>query len=172
MGVSEAGKGWLETALRWLSADGFAISRGVDFTGRKFEAVAHRSRIELTKFGNSETFFVFAEMEKLDPNSLSRFTSLAFQYAKQARSVSLPCGFFESVWCFAVCLTGVLDERTVQYVRGTAPAKHWAAAEIPVVYDTARNKLCYYEKTPLWGAAYYRGFRQQISRYLAFSERA
>lgn len=170
MSLSEPGKTWLETVIRRLAADGFAVSRSVEFVSQKFKAVAHRSRFELTKFGNSETFFVFAEFEKLDQNLIRSFSSLAFQYATQARSFPLPRGVFESVFCFPVCLSSVVNDVTLRYVRDTAPAKHWAAAEIPVVYDTARNKLWYFEKTPLWGAAYYRGFRTQIRRYLAFAD--
>jgi hypothetical protein len=52
-------------------------------------------------------------------------------------------------------------------VREEAPPKHWAANEIPVVYDAATNRLHYFEKTPVWGAAYYKGFRKLIVELLA-----
>ena len=51
-------------------------------------------------------------------------------------------------------------------VRNDAPPKHRAASEIPVVYDTTQRQLHYFEKTPMWGAAYYKGFRKQIGQFL------
>jgi hypothetical protein len=38
---------------------------------------------------------------------------------------------------------------------------------MPVVYDAQRDRLFYFEKTPIWGAAYYRGLRKQITDLLA-----
>ena len=78
----------------------------------------------------------------------------------------MPCGLFESVWCFAVAITNRVEDPVARSVRNDSPAKHWAAAEIPVVFHRTEGKLYFYEKTPLWGAAYYAGFRSQIRRYL------
>ena len=153
-------------AIQRLSQDGFAISYNVELAGQKYQAVAHRSRFELTKFGNSETFFVFGELERPDVGAVRGFSSQAFHYAKLAKTFSLPCGLFEAIACFAVCSAKTLDEGTAENVRSTAPTKHWAAFEIPVLYDSGNDKLLYFEKTPLWGAAYYRGFRDQIRKYL------
>jgi hypothetical protein len=170
MSNSKSGGSWLAHAIQRLSHDGFSVLYNVQFTGQKFEAVAHRSGFELMKFGNSETFFVFGELVSADANSVRRFSSQAFQYAKKSRTCPLPCGLFESVCCFAICIAKGLDEPTADQVRKTAPAKHWAAAEIPVIYDSSQGKLYFFEKTPLWGAAYYKGFRTQINKYLAVSE--
>ena len=76
---------------------------------------------------------------------------------------------FESVYCFAVCLVKALDESTADSVCSAVPRKHWAAEEIPVVYDRRQGRLCFLEKTPLWGAAYCKGFQNQIDKYLAVS---
>lgn len=160
---------WLTNAIQRLSRDGFSISRNAEFMGQKFETVAHRSRFELTKFGNSETFFVFGELLNIDANSVRKFSSQAFQYAKKSRRCPLPCGVGESVYCFAVCMARDVDQATAEDVRNTTPTKHWAAAEIPVVYDCSQSKLCYFEKTPVWGSFYYAGFRTQIEKYLAVS---
>jgi hypothetical protein len=70
------------------------------------------------------------------------------------------------VWCYAVALTAGLEEETVRDIEEQTPTKHWAAAEIPVVFDTEKNALVFFEKTPLWGAAYYAGFRRTILQYL------
>ena len=51
-------------------------------------------------------------------------------------------------------------------IRNVTPKMRWAAAEIPVLFDCITGQLCYFEKTPMWGAAYYRGFRNQIQQFL------
>lgn len=158
---------WLQNAIQRLSSHGFKITRDVSHEGQAFGAVAHRSRFELTKIGNSETFFVFAELDALSRESVRQFSAKAFRYAKISKSMSLPCGLFESVYCFTVAIVDELEAATAESVRNEAPAKHWAAAEIPVVYVRSQKKLCFFEKTPMWGSAYYAGFRKQVKKFLA-----
>jgi len=167
MSASSEGNDWLGNVGRRLSSGGFKVFRDISHEGRTFKMVAHRSRVELTKFGNCETFFVLSEFDTLSREAMRQFSAKAFEYAKTARSVWLPCGLFESVYCFAVAIVEVLDDPTAEWVRNEPPAKHWAAAEIPVVYERSRRRLCFFEKTPLWGAAYYAGFRKQINTFLA-----
>ena len=160
------GSTWLQTVTEGMAASRFKISSDVSCGDRTFPAVAHRSRFELTKFGNCETFFVFEEFDSLSPAEMRRFSAEAFTFAKAARKLKLPCGLFEAVFCFAVAIVDGLDDATAEAVRNEVPQKHWAAGEIPVVYDRAIGQLCYFEKTPMWGAAYYAGFRKQISKFL------
>ncbi len=169
MNESSPEETWLRTVLQRLSSDCFSISHNVSFAGQEFMAVAHRSRFEVTKFGNSETFFVFGHFQTCETDSVRRFSSLAFKYAKKSKSFPLPCCLFEGVYCFAVCVVEALDESTADSVRSVIPPKHLGAVEIPVVYDRSQGKLRFFEKTPLWGCAYYKGFRNQIGKYLAVS---
>lgn len=152
---------WLQTALQRLTADGFAI-RNQNY----FKVVAHRSRFELSKFGNSETFFVFADFDYLDINLMRRFSADVFNYAMQTKVNSLPCGIFESVWSFAVAMARNVDDATIRAIETETPPSHWSAGEIRVTYDAPRHQLYYFKQTPLWGAAYYAGFRKQILKYL------
>jgi len=133
---------WLRTVVQGLSSDDFSLSHDVSFAGQEFMAVAHRSRFEVTKLGNSETFFVFGGFQACDGDSVRWFSSLAFNYAKKSKSFPLPCGLLESVFCFAVCVVEALDESTADSVRSVMPPKHWAAAEIPIVYDSVAKGSC------------------------------
>jgi hypothetical protein len=155
-------KDWLQKTLQNLSHEGFVISENVARPSGTVRALARRTRFEPTKFGFSETFFVFCEFESISASALRRFSSDAFELAKQSKTISLPCGFFESVWCFAVAITNRVEDAAAVSVRNDTPTKHWAAAEIPVVFNQTDGKLYYFEKTPLWGCAYYSGFRSQI----------
>jgi hypothetical protein len=86
--------------------------------------------------------------------------------ANKNKSAPLPNGFFMSVFCYAVAITERIDPGLADWVRNTAPPKHWASNEIPIVFDLADGNLCYFEKTPLWGAAYYAGIRREIENNL------
>ncbi len=161
--------GWLQASLQNLARDGFVISENVGYSEGTMRALTRRTRFELTKFGFSETFFVFREFASLDAPALRRFSGDAFRLAKRSKTIPLPCGLMESVWCFAVAIAKKIEGDVADSVRNDPPTKHWAAAEIPVVLNQADGRLSYFEKTPLWGAAYYRGFRTKIQHYLDHS---
>lgn len=132
-----------------------------------FRAVATKKSFQPTKFGMWEDFFVFREYPHVDLATLGAFMRDAVAYTFANRRVSLPRGLGAGLTTYGVSLAGSVDVGTVQAVRNETPPKHWAANEIPVVYDAAANHLYYFEKTPMWGAAYYKGFRKQIAALLS-----
>jgi hypothetical protein len=146
--LESAGYGWVDTRA-------------------SFAGAARLKRFQLTKFGLWETFFVFREFSQIDQNSLQRFVREANEWAYENRSTTLPRGLFAGVGVFAIALAESVDERTLQSVRENKPDKHWAAVEMPAVYDARAARLVYFEKTPVWGAAYYRGLRKQLTDVLS-----
>ncbi|MEZ6102810.1 MAG: hypothetical protein R3E01_28035 [Pirellulaceae bacterium] len=157
---------WLQTKLQRLAVEGFVRLEQDGKAEVGIEAIARRTRFEISKFGFSETFFIFRRFDSLNAQALRDFSSNAFRLAKLSKTIPLPCGVFESVWCFAVAVADQVDGTAAESVRNVAPPMHWAAAEIPVIFNQADRRLYYFEKTPLWGAAYYSGFRSQIKRFL------
>jgi hypothetical protein len=157
---------WLKTTRARLAAAGFVVQDKFAFDGKTFPLFARKTRFELTKFGFAENFFTFLEFDRLTSDMLRRFSADAFRCAKRNCVVPLPCGLGESVWSFAVAMAKSVDDAALASVRFDKPAMHFAAAEIPVVYDQAQNRVWYFEKTPLWGAAYYAGFRRKIEQLL------
>ena len=73
----------------------------------------------------------------------------------------LPRGFQSGVGSFCVLASEYIDPRAIAYVQ-QRPKKHYAAFEMPIIYDLTRNMLFYYDKTPMWGAIYYKFFREYI----------
>ena len=157
---------YLDAVIPSLSTAGFDCVRDVSYDHQTFPCVARRTRFELTKFGFAETFFVFGERSSLDTAALREFSRTCFRYALRTKRVPLPRGLFESVYCFCVALVERVDKATADAVRNETPTRHWASAEIPVVYETGSSTLHYFEKTPLWGAAYHAGFRKTIQELL------
>ncbi|HTU27707.1 MAG TPA: hypothetical protein VMF30_20010, partial [Pirellulales bacterium] len=127
---------------------------------------------ELTKFGFSETFYVFREFETISAAELRSFSASAIAIAKLSKTIPLPCGLFECVSCFAVAVAGQVEAGVAESVRQGMPTKHFAAFEIPVLFNRSNGQLSYLEKTPIWGCAYYSGFRSQIARYLGHAAAA
>lgn len=157
---------WLGHVSQRLAANGFAPLAPQIYQPQGYKYVVRRSRFEISKFGNAEYFFAFAEIANLTPDILRDYSAAAFQLAINNKSFPLPCGFFEAVFCFPVVITVNLHPQMAQIIRDTAPTKHWSAFEIPVVFDLVNGGLYYFEKTPVWGAAYYAGFRRDIQTNL------
>jgi hypothetical protein len=157
---------WLTATRGRLASAGFVLHDDVSFEGRTFQLVGRRTRFELTKFGFSESFFVFGEFDRLTNEDLRQFSAAAFRFAKERRLIPLPCGLFEGVLCYAVAISKAVDQQTLTSVRFETPPKHWAAFEMPIVYDETEGRLYYFERTPFWGCVYYRGFRKKIHQLL------
>ena len=165
--MSAAPHPWLQQhVFPRLAADGFTPLQDQQFRPWNFAFAARRTRFEITKFGMSETFFVFGDVPVVNPDSLNAFADAAYRFSIQSKTVPLPNGWFESVWCYAVAITQGLHPQAAEWVRATAPPKHWGSGEMRAVFDAATGQLVYFEGTPVWGAAYYAGFRSQLERAL------
>jgi len=158
---------WLGQVSQRLSSNGFNPMPPEKYQPQNFKYAAHRSRFEISKFGIAEYFFTFAEIPNLNVGGLQAFSGASFQFAKANKSSGLPDGFFTATFCFAVAITMNIPAEFAQYIYSTPPIKHWSAFEMPVVFDLANGGLYYFTGTPLWGAAYYNGFRREIQTNLA-----
>lgn len=157
---------WLQGVSQKLASNGYAALPSQIYEAQNFKYAARRSRFEITKFGMAENFFVFGEISNLTQEILRQYTTAAFKFANDNKTVKLPNGFFAATFCFAVVITSNLDPQLAQYIRETEPVSHWSAFELSIVFDKASGDLVFYEKTPLWGGAYYKGFRKEIQTNL------
>jgi hypothetical protein len=157
---------WLNHVSQSLATNGFRPLAPEKYQSMGYKFVAHRSRFEISKFGMAEAFFTFAEIENVQGPTLQAYSTTSFQLANKNKSAPLPNGFFMSVFCYAVAITEGLNPQLAQSISETAPVKHWAAFEIPIVFDLTTGQLTYFQKTPIWGAAYYAGFRREIESNL------
>lgn len=158
---------WLQQVSQRLAENSYRAMPPEKYLPQNFKFAAHRSRFELSKFGIAGYFFTFAEIPNLTVETLQQFSAASFAFAKANKSSSLPDGFFTATFCFAVAMTTNLHPNFADYIRTTPPIKHWSAFEMPVVLDLANGGLFCFEGTPLWGAAYYNGFRHEIRANLS-----
>lgn len=150
-----------------LKADGFKITEHITYKNQLFRCIAKRTRFQFEFSGFAEFFFIFAEFPTLDRAVLKEFSSKCFSYAKWHRSIPLPRGLFEGIFCFPVALCDNANHHVTKTIRSDRPPMHWAANEFPVIYNLKTQKLYYFENTPLWGYLYWDYLRTTIVTMLS-----
>jgi hypothetical protein len=163
--TASAVSAYLATVAPRLAADGFLCT--LEDEG-PYVMTAHRSRLEISKLANVDTSFLFAYLPSPSIDELRRFSAGCFRSALAARKGwRLPRGLFEGVFCYSVALVDSAAPEVAQSVRNELPPKHFSAIEIRIVYELPSARLFFYEKTPIWGAAYAAGQRNLIRRMLS-----
>ena len=159
---------YVQSVLQRLYGQGFKCAENVPYGGQVFSAVCHKGGFEISKFGMFERFFVLQYLSSIDPMSLGRFSSHCFNYATSAKESPLPLGFFAALVCYAVAIVDTVDQATAISITNETPSKHMGAFEFPVIYELSTRRLYYLDRTPLWGAAYFNGFKNEAHRMLSF----
>jgi len=164
---------YLSVITQRLMANGFVINNNVIYKNQTFDCVAKRIMYEIDKFGFIATFFIFARFSSLDIGLLKDYSRKSFKYAERASGIPLaggiplPRGFFFGIICYSIAIVDDVDTYISETIRKKAPPKHFAAFEIPVIYNLASGALYYYEVSPYWGNWYHNQIRQTIKNMLA-----
>jgi hypothetical protein len=158
---------YLTKVFQRLESDGFKVSKDITYGHHRFQYLAKRTRIEISKFGFIETYFIFNEYKDSELSSLHKFSNACVSYAIERSRIPLPRGFCKGIVCYSVSLIDSVDQATAKAIQTEEPPKHWATFEIPVVCDLSNRQLHYLEKTPSWGGLYWDHFRETIRYTLA-----
>ena len=126
---------------------------------------ARKRRIKLTRFGLVETVVaVSTPHATATPEDVRTFAAAVLQTALERKS-KIPRGFGSSLVVYPGFVVQDASPELRELISGHAP-KHWSVIELPVVVETGSQALICYEKTPLWGAAYYRKTRREARSLL------
>jgi hypothetical protein len=126
--------------------------------------VYRRRQFSITKFGLVDTFIVPTCVEgDLTSSKLSDFSSEAFNVGLANKNF-LPRGFGGLAIVYPLLVVENISDDVRRFVTQDYNPKHFASFEFPAVYSLAQNGLLTLEKTPVWGAAYYGGFRDEVRR--------
>ena len=93
---------------------------------------------------------------------ISQYSSACVSHALNTYK-GLPRGFQNGVGSFNVIASEKIDAQAITFAT-SRPKKHFAAFEMPIIYNLSNNEIIYYEKTPMWGAIYYKFFRETIEK--------
>jgi hypothetical protein len=133
--------------------------------GSDGERVFHRQRFEITKFALVDTFLVAKAFDPApDIDGVKRFSAHAMTLARRHKFF-LPVGLGSALVTYPVLVMSKVPDELSDFVRTWSP-KHWSAFEFPVLLDAATRELHHYTDTPIWGMAYYQGFREEVARLL------
>jgi hypothetical protein len=88
--------------------------------------------------------------------------------AALAGKIRIPRGLGSSLVVYPVLLADAIPDELKEFISSYAP-KHWSIVEFPAVVDLSSGDLVLFEKTPVWGAAYYRATRREAQDLLAQS---
>lgn len=122
------------------------------FYEERFEAKWLATKLKIYSF--------VAYQPHISKNDIMAYSDNCLLYALNDYK-GLPRGFQNGVGCFNVLVSENIDADAIAYSM-ERPKKHFAAFEMPIIYDLSNNKLYFYPKTPMWGAIYYKFFRQYI----------
>lgn len=127
--------------------------------------VFHRRKIELSKLSLVDSFCVVTSRDSIASDDFIRFSEAAYTFAMNHKS-SAPRGFGGMAVAHAVVVTPKAKPAVIETATTYVP-KHWAATEFPVLVELSKRKLHYFPGTRLWGASYYRGFRDTVENLFA-----
>lgn len=160
---------WLESLTANLIAQNYTIKNSESYDGVTYSLAAHRGRFEITKFGYAEYFYLVSELHNPTLEQVKQACAKSFTYGYIHRKLQIPAGIISSCFVFQILLVDHVSTEIAEYITSTIPPKHWAKMEFPVVIDLSSDKVYVCEKTPLWGAAYFGGFRKQAKAMLGIS---
>lgn len=153
---------YFETVHEKLRQDGFELFD--DKICGLGVVIATKKEFRLSWFATQMNIFaIMSAVKNVSKDVIEDFSKCSIEYAIKHKG-GLPRGLHTGVCSFALLVSSNIEEDAKQWVQ-KRPKRHFAAAEIPVLYDLKSNELFYYKKTPIWGAIYYGFFRTFIEKY-------
>ncbi len=126
--------------------------------------VATKQEFQLLWFGTQMNIFaIMGYADNISREVIESFSRHAIDYAIK-NNHGLPLGFLSCVTSFALLVSSGIDEDAKQFVQGSYK-KHFAAFEMPVLFNVKSKELFYYRDTPFWGSIYYKFFRDFIEKF-------
>jgi len=158
---SDTAEDYLSRIKDRLEAEGFLIKDDIIYKHQHFDYVAKRTRLESDKMSFITNAYLFTRFASLDVRSLREFSKVSFKYSERHLGILWPRSLFYGIGCFPVVIVNSIDSNTADYVRNHV-RKHWAAWEMPVIYNLASRELYYFELTPSYGGLYWEQMRMTI----------
>lgn len=139
-------------STRFKELDTIPSLNAMNFYEEKFEMKWLATKLKQFSFVSSAEY-ISAEI-------MQNYSAQCFDYALKEYQ-ELPRGLQNGVVSFNVLVSNKIDEAAVQFSL-LRPKKHFSAFEVPIIVDLSKEKIYYYQKTPIWGAIYYKHIREYI----------
>lgn len=110
-----------------------------------------------------KVFSFTAYSEDVTIEQIKKFAELSYAYCKENYR-GLPRGFQTGFMSFTVLVCQKVDEDAIKYVENEAHI-HFAAVEIPMVYDLEKERLYSLKKHPMCGSMYNKFKKEYIREH-------
>ena len=114
------------------------------------------------------SYFFFAANDLAGYAQMQVYAEACMAWARKNYE-GLPRGMQSCLAVYPVMLQHPLQPDALAYVK-QIPDKHWAAFELPVLFDPMTGQLEYLDKTPVWGFAMWRGIKASARMALVGSQ--
>lgn len=114
------------------------------------------------------SYFFFAANDLAGYAQMQVYAEACMAWARKNYE-GLPRGMQSGLAVYPVMLQHPLQPDALAYVK-QIPDKHWAAFELPVLFDPMTGQLEYLDKTPVWGFAMWRGIKASARMVLTGSQ--
>ncbi len=130
--------------------------------------IAQFNKFKLVWFATQLNIFISVGISKnaiISPEEIEHYSQSVYKYALKNKK-GLPRGLHSGVVSIAVLIGNTANEDAKQFCSKLSN-KHWAAFEIPVVIETDKNDITYFQDKPLWGTFYHSYLRKMIDLKIA-----
>lgn len=114
------------------------------------------------------SYFFFAANDLAGYAQMQVYAEACMAWARKNYE-GLPRGMQSGLAVYPVMLQHPLQTDALAYVK-QIPDKHWAAFELPVLFDPMTGQLEHLDKTPVWGFAMWRGIKATARMVLVGSQ--
>jgi hypothetical protein len=155
-------QGYLESTRDRLRRAGFREE--VSPSGAVLKA--RRREVKFSRFGIVETVVAISNVRSQPgPDQLRAFGADIVRSALEGKT-RIPRGLGSSLVVYPVLVADGMTDELSRFASSYTP-KHWCILEFPVVVEPGSRSLVLLDKTPIWGAAYYRKTRSEAQELLA-----
>ena len=130
------------------------------------DKVYKRGRVEAVKFGKVDFYICTKHIAGASNNQVQDFSTKMFSLANSHRS-GAPLGFGAMLQVFPLIITENITNELAEFIKSSYCPKHFAASEFPSVIDLSTGYVYYYQATPVWGYAYYGGYRRDSYNFFS-----
>lgn len=126
--------------------------------------IATKSKFKLSWFATRMHFFaIYGFSKNISRETIENYSKSCLNYAVKNKK-GLPRGLQTGLTSFALLFSPEVSEEAKKFAQ-KRPKKHFAAFEMPIIFDLKENKLYYCDENQLWGSIYYKTFKEFINRY-------
>lgn len=154
---------YFNSLKQWMAYYGFEEIKVHAEAGT--DLVFKKSEVKASKFGKVDEYCCIKYFKEINAEEFCAYSTKMFDLSMKHRS-GTALGFGAMLQVFPLIITGQISNDVYQKVMNYCP-KHFAAAEFPSVLDLSTGYLYYYNETPMWGYAYYDGYRRDSYRYFS-----